>query len=238
MKKVVLMLLAGLAAPPAWAQSHGAMLPFYGGQIGLSGDLHVEFVVRDGLIRAWVRDHADKPVAAVGKATVLVGAARHEVSFTEDGAGLKAELPVKAADKVTAVLSLTAQGRPLSARFAQAELVQPSLTGAALAGKAVFERVCATCHGTALRGSDQGPPLIHAWYAPGGGHDDSQVLKVLREGTKGHMWKLGDMPKPEGLKAGEDKPALAYVRAMQAANGIDQSAPLPGMGGHSGHSGH
>ncbi|OAN47858.1 cytochrome c [Magnetospirillum moscoviense] len=233
--KKVLVLLAGLAAGPAWAQSHGAMLPFYGGQIGLSGDLHVEFVVRDGMIRAWVRDHADKPVAAAGKATVLVGATKHEVSFAEDGAGLKAELPVKAADKVTAILSLTAQGRPLSARFAQAELVQPSLTGAALAGKAVFERVCATCHGTALRGTDQGPPLIHAWYAPGGGHDDSQVLKVLREGTKGHMWKLGDMPKPEGLKPGEDKPALAYVRAMQAANGIDQSAPAAGKGGHSGH---
>lgn len=237
--KKVLMLLAGLAATPAWAQSHGSMLPFYGGQIGLSGDLHVEFAVRDGVVRAWVRDHADNPVAATGKATLLVGAGKHEVAFVVDGAGLKAELPVKAADKVTAILALTAQGRSLSARFTQAELVQPSLTGAALAGKAVFERVCAVCHGVALRGSDQGPPLIHPWYAPGGGHDDTQVLKVLREGTKGHMWKLGDMPKPEGLKPGEDKPALAYVRAMQAANGIDQTpAAMTGAGGHSGHSGH
>lgn len=234
--KKVLVLLAGLAATPAFAQSHGAMLPFYGGQIGLSGDMHVEFVVRDGMIRAWVRDHADNPVAATGKATLLIGAARHEVAFGPDGTGLKAELPVKAADKVTAILALTAQGRPLSARFAQAELVQPGLTGAAQAGKAVFDRVCAVCHGAALRGTDQGPPLIHAWYAPGGGHDDSQVLKVLREGTTGHMWKLGDMPKPEGLKPGEDKAVLAYVRAMQAANGIDQApAAMMGGGGHSGH---
>jgi hypothetical protein len=235
--KKVLSLVAVLAASPAWAQSHGAMLPLYGGQIGLSGDLHVEFAIRDGGLRTWVRDHADMPVAASGKATVLVNGARHEAVFASDGAALTAPAPVTSADKVTAVLSLTVQGRPLSARFAQEALVRPVLTGPALAGQAVFERVCASCHGVSLRGTDQGPPLLHAWYAPGAGHDDAQVLQVLRNGAKGHMWKFGDMPKPEGLKPGEDKPALAYVRAMQAANGIDQTAPTA-TGGHGMHAGH
>lgn len=230
MKKTLFALVALMAAPPALAQ----MQPMYGGQIGVSGDAHVEFAVRDGAIRAWVRDHADKPLAATGKATLLVGGKKLDVPLVADGDGLAAQVPVASADKVVAVLSLNAGGKPVSARFAQEAVVVPTLTGAAKDGKAVFEDVCASCHGTALRGTDAGPPLLHAWYAPNAGHDDKQVLKTINEGAKAHMWKFGDMPKP-ALKPGQDKQALAYIRAMQVANGIDGGAAAIMPGGHSHH---
>lgn len=234
MKTKIVLAVAVLASGPALAQ--GAMQPFYGGQIGMSGDLHVEFAVRDGGLRAWVRDHADKPVPATGKATVLAGGQKLEVAFKPDGDGLTADAPVKSGDKLVAVVSLSAAGKPVSARFAQEAVVTPVLAGPVLAGKAVFEGVCATCHGPALRGTDAGPPLLHNWYAPGAGHDDRQVLTVINGGTKGHMWKFGDMPKPEGLKPGQDKEVLAYIRAMQSANGIDGGgAAAANKGGHAHH---
>jgi mono/diheme cytochrome c family protein len=234
MLKAILVVTTVLAAGPALAQ--GAMQPFYGGQIGLSGDLHVEFAVRDGALRAWVRDHADKPVAAAGKATLLANSQKIEVVFTPDGAGLIAKAPISSGDKLVAVLALSAAGKAVSARFAQEAVVTPALAGAALAGKPVFDKVCAECHGTALRGSDSGPPLLHNWYAPNSGHDDKQVLKTINNGTQGHMWKFGDMPRPEGLKPGQDVETLAYVRAMQAANGIDGGAAAAmGKGGHAHH---
>lgn len=232
--KSILIATAVLAAGPVFAQ--GAMQPFFGGQIGVSGDLHVEFAVRDGGIRAWVRDIGDKPVPAIGKATLLAGGQKLDLVLKPDRGGLTAEAPVKSGDKLVAVLSLSAGGKPVSARFAQEAVAVPALSGPAVAGKQVFERICATCHGTALRGSDAGPPLLHDWYAPNTGHDDKQVLTVINNGTKGHMWKFGDMPKPDGLKPGQDKEALAYIRAMQAANGIDGgAAAVLGAGGHAGH---
>ena len=238
--------LIALAAP-AWA--HGTAVPFFGGQVTASGDLHVELAIRDGGIRVWVRDHADKPVVAAGKAILLINGAKSELSLRSQGDHLIAEAAVKAADKVVAVLSLELAGKPLSVRFAQEALKVPTLDARANAGQGVFQTVCATCHGPSLRGTDQGPPLLHPWYAAGAGHDDSQVLTVIGNGTAGHMWKFGDMPKPEGLKPGQEKDVLAYIRAMQAANGIGPAAEaampvmpgmptMPGTNDHGGHSGH
>ena len=146
----------------------------------------------------------------------------------------------RAADKVTAILALSVGGKPVSARFTQAELGTPaSLTPQALAGKTTFEGICATCHGKAMRGTDNGPPLLHPYYAPGAGHGDDMILGSIANGTQSHHWKFGDMPKPQGVKAGQEKDVLAYIRAMQAANGI-VAAPQPVMmhGDHGGHGGH
>lgn len=240
-----LFVLAVLATVSAPAFAHQAATPFYGGQTAASGDLHVEFAIRDGGLRVWVRDHAEKPVAATGKATLLVGGAKSEITLRADGDRLVGEAPVKTADKVVAVLALSAGGKAVSARFAQEALVQPTLNTAASVGQGLFVANCASCHGPSLRGTDQGPPLLHAWYAAGAGHDDTQVLKVIGNGTQGHMWKFGDMPKPDGVKAGQEKDILAYIRAMQAANGIGAAPaamPMPNMpsmdGGHGGHAGH
>lgn len=225
--------LIGTSVP---ASAHGTATAWYGGQIAESGDVRIEFAVRDGAIRAWLRDHDDKAVMASGKATLLVGGKKIDASFKVDGESLFAETPVMAADKVAAILTLVVNGKPVSIRFGQEAVVMPQLSPQALAGKQVFEQICATCHGVALRGSDNAPPLLHALYAPGSGHGDDVILAAARAGAKAHMWKFGDMPKPEGLKPGQENEVLVYLRAMQTANGFAGVAATPMN--HSGHAGH
>lgn len=236
---LVALTFAGAAAP---ALADGALVAAYGGQITETpGGVRVEFAVRDGSVRAWVRDHGNKPVAAIGKATLLVGGKKLEVPLKAEGAALTADAPVASADKVQAILSLTVDGKPVSARFAQEALVVPTLAAQAQTGKQAFEQVCATCHGPSLRGSDAAPPLLHPFYGPNSGHGDDAILNAVTKGAKSHHWKFGDMPKPEGLKPGQEKDVLAYIRAMQAANGIGaMPASMPGMdhGGHGSHGSH
>ena len=235
MKTRLLTLALFLAIPSALA--HGILAAFYGGQIAESGDYRAEFAVRDGSVKVWVRDHDDKPVKASGKATLLLGGQKLEVPLGAQGDGLVAEAPVKARDKLAAVLGLEVNGKPLSVRFMQAEVVSPAaLPAQADSGRKVFETVCATCHGAALRGSDNGPPLLHPFYALGSAHGDDVILAAMNNGAKSHMWKFGDMPKPDGLKPGQDKDVLAYIRAMQAANGLGGTPPTAiGADPHAGH---
>lgn len=223
------------------AMADGAMMPAYGGQMVETAEgIRVEFAIREGAIRTWVRDHGDKPIPVSnvsGKATLLVGRKKVELPLKVEGDSLLADGAVSQADKVTAILSLTVNGKPISARFSQVDLVQPNaLTPEAQAGKLAFETACAMCHSKSLRGTDNGPPLLHAYYAPGAGHGDDIVLATIANGTKSHHWKFGDMPKPEGLKTGQEKDVLTYIRAMQAANGI--TATPQGMMSHGNHSGH
>ncbi|WP_161539588.1 efflux RND transporter permease subunit [Paramagnetospirillum kuznetsovii] len=214
------------SAPPALA--HGAMSAWYGGQyLETAESIRIEFLVRDGGIRVWVRDHDDKTIVASGKATLLVGGKTVEAVFAPDGGSLFAPAPVQAADKVSAVLSLTVKGKTVMARFGQDAVATPGLSPKAQAGKQAFEQVCATCHGIALRGSDRAPPLLHPSYGANSGHGDETIVAAVNTGAKSHMWKFGDMPKPEGLKAGQDQELVAYIRAMQAANGMGGAAPAP-----------
>lgn len=215
--------LAGTTLP---ALAHTSVAAWYGGQIQETPDgIRVEFAVRDGAVRAWVRDHDDRPIGAGGKAVLLVGGKKIDAAFTPDGDSLQAAAAVTPADKLAAILSLTVNGKPVAARFSQEALIVP--TQVAPAGKQVFEQNCAVCHGTALRGSDHAPPLLHPSYAPGSGHGDEVILAAARTGAKSHMWKFGDMPKPEGLKPGQEKDVLAYIRAMQAANGLGTDVAMP-----------
>lgn len=229
--------MTGMAVP---ALAHGSMAAWYGGQIAEAADeSRVEFAVRDGGIRVWVRDHADKPVAASGKATLLVGGKKLDVALRVDGEALTGDVVITAADKVAAILSLSVNGKPVSVRFSQEAVVIPRLSAQASAGKAAFQQVCATCHGTALRGSDAAPPLLHKFYEIGSGHGDDVILSAATGGAKSHMWKFGDMPKPEGLKPGQEKDVLAYIRTMQAANGFAGTPDATAMPmNHSGHMSH
>lgn len=222
------------------AMADGMLMPAYGGQMVETPEgVRVEFAVREGAIRTWVRDHGDKPIPASnvsGKATLLVGSKKVELPLQAEGETLVATGAISQAEKVTAILSLTVNGKPVSARFTQAELVKPTaLEPQAEAGKMAFESVCAKCHSVSLRGTDNGPPLLHPYYAPGAGHGDDVILATISNGRKGHHWKFGDMPKPEGLKPGQEKDVLTYVRAMQAANGITAGGAAMMPGGHSGH---
>jgi cytochrome c2 len=138
----------------------------------------------------------------------------------------QAQAPVKSSDGLAVVVRLKQARKLVTARFAQAALVIPALSPDAAAGKTAFDGGCAKCHGQALRGTDKAPPLLHPLYAPGSGHGDSLILAAMTHGATGHMWKFGDMPKPDGLEPGQDKQILAYIRVMQAANGLGDGAGL------------
>lgn len=226
-----------LTGTAAAALAHGTVAAWYGGQVTETADeSRIEFAVRDGGVRVWVRDHSDGPVAASGKATLLVNGKKLDLPLKAEGDKLSADAALTATDKVTAILSLSVNGKPVSARFSQEALVSPPLSAQAGAGKEAFEQVCATCHGTSLRGSDAGPPLLHPFYAAGSGHGDDIILSAATTGAKAHHWKFGDMPKPEGLKPGQEKDVLAYIRAMQTANGLGATAMPAAMPmDHSGH---
>jgi cytochrome c2 len=229
MKKVFLTLaILATALAPRLGSAHGMLQAGHGGQIVEVGDLRIEFAVREGGLRAWVRDHDDHAKAATGKVTLLTAKGTTTVPFKAGAEMLAAEAPVITAESITAVLSLVVDGKPVSARFVQMDVVRPVLSAAAATGKQSFESVCAKCHGSALRGTDQGPPLLNAIYAPAN-HGDDVILAAMKNGAPQHMWQLGNMPKPEGLAPGAEPDVLAYIRAMQAANGIGTSAPAMDM---------
>lgn len=95
----------------------------------------------------------------------------------------------------------------------------PTLTAEAAAGKPVFERVCAECHGPTAGGSDKGPPLIHRYYEPGH-HGDGAFTRAINFGARQHHWSFGNMPAQTKVAPNEVAPVVRYVRELQAANGI------------------
>ncbi len=91
-------------------------------------------------------------------------------------------------------------------------------TGAS--GPALYAQACASCHGTDLRGTDQGPPFIDALYRPGH-HADAAFLLAVRRGVRSHHWDFGNMPRIEGLSDDQVKAIVQYVRERQRAEGIE-----------------
>jgi mono/diheme cytochrome c family protein len=91
---------------------------------------------------------------------------------------------------------------------------------AADGGAALFESRCAECHGREATGTDRGPPLVHRTYEPGH-HGDEAFYRAVREGVRGHHWPFGDMPPVAGVPDEEIARIVAYVRALQKANGIE-----------------
>lgn len=97
----------------------------------------------------------------------------------------------------------------------------PDLTGAAILGQTAFNAKCAVCHGANAAGQlGIAPPLIHKIYEPSH-HGDMAFVMATQNGVKSHHWRFGDMPPVEGLTNGDLKNIIAYVRAVQQANGIN-----------------
>lgn len=95
-----------------------------------------------------------------------------------------------------------------------------SLDPAAATGRSIFAAKCAQCHGAEAGGRyGLGPPLIHPFYRPGH-HADAAFLLAVRNGVPAHHWRFGNMPPVPGLTEGDVKMIVAYVRAVQQANGI------------------
>ena len=89
----------------------------------------------------------------------------------------------------------------------------------AVAGRRVYDRTCAACHGSGGRGTSKGPPFVDPIYEPS--HDgDAAFVFAVRQGVTAHHWQFGDMPPQSGISDADILNVVAYVRALQRASGI------------------
>lgn len=108
---------------------------------------------------------------------------------------------------------------PASGR-AIVEVTVPTLEGKAVLGKLAFVAKCASCHGENAVGQvGIAPPLVHKIYEPSH-HGDMSFVMAARNGVRAHHWKFGNMPSIDGITDAEVGTIVAYVRALQRANGI------------------
>ena len=86
-------------------------------------------------------------------------------------------------------------------------------------GKGMFEKNCASCHGTDLKGTKVGPPFLPPFYVPSH-HSDASFQIAVRNGVKAHHWQFGDMAPIPGVSADDVAHITAYVRGQQRRVGI------------------
>ena len=111
-----------LAFAPVPGFAHGELpLASHGGLVQEAGEMYLELVVKGADVTVYVLDEARKPVPgtqASGTATILVDGKSHKVELkAAEGNSLHAVLPVQAAGRVVATVSLKVGGRTASARF-------------------------------------------------------------------------------------------------------------------------
>jgi mono/diheme cytochrome c family protein len=87
------------------------------------------------------------------------------------------------------------------------------------AGKKLYGEKCVQCHGGDLRGTKEGPPLVHRIYEPSH-HGDVAAQIAVKHGSRQHHWNFGDMKPVPGVSADEIAHITAYVRAEQRKAGI------------------
>ena len=115
---------------------------------------------------------------------------------------------------VAAAISL-----PVAAQSIQVPQPSPGLMPNPAAGKALFEKSCASCHGANLQGNDKGPPMLNRIYEPSH-HDDAAFQLAVKNGSRAPHWKFGDMPPFPGLTPDDVAQITAYVRLEQRKAGI------------------
>jgi len=99
-----------------------------------------------------------------------------------------------------------------------------TVPGSDLDGAALYEQSCASCHGSDLRGTDQGPSHLSEVYEPGHHSDDSFRAAIAR-GVPAHHWDFGDMEPVPGLDDAEVDAIIAYIRQQQQAEGFEPYPP-------------
>lgn len=112
----------------------------------------------------------------------------------------------------------------LAAGHAQAQAMQIPKPAAGLmpnpaAGKNLYAATCTQCHGADLRGTTQGPPLLHRIYEPSH-HGDVAFQIAVKYGSRQHHWNFGDMKPVPGVSPDDVAHITAYVRAEQRRAGI------------------
>ena len=99
-------------------------------------------------------------------------------------------------------------------------LVPDQISDLGLLGKNIFELKCQSCHGINAAGRhEMGPPLVHKIYEPSH-HSDQSFYRAVALGVKSHHWSVCNMAAVEGLRKGDVKAIISYVRELQRENGI------------------
>lgn len=86
-------------------------------------------------------------------------------------------------------------------------------------GKLGYDENCASCHGSDLKGTRQGPPFLHAVYEPSH-HGDEAFYRAIANGVRAHHWRFGDMPAVANVSREQAKEIVAYIRQQQREVGI------------------
>lgn len=106
------------------------------------------------------------------------------------------------------------------AQSVMVEVEVPELGATEQEGAALFAAKCASCHGPNAAGQDGvGPPLVHVIYEPGH-HSDMSFFLAARMGVRAHHWSFGNMPAQPQVSDEDVAKIVAYIRALQRANGI------------------
>lgn len=95
----------------------------------------------------------------------------------------------------------------------------PGLKLDVVAGKALYDAKCAACHGADLKGSVQGPPMLHKFYESSH-HGDRAFQAAARYGVRAHHWNFGNMAPVAGVTADDVAHITAYIRKEQQQVGI------------------
>lgn len=95
----------------------------------------------------------------------------------------------------------------------------PEMTPELSRGELNYGLRCGSCHGKNLVGTDKGPPFLHPVYHKGH-HGDKSFYIASKQGAKAHHWNFGDMKPVDGITDAQIASILAYIRAVQAANGL------------------
>lgn len=95
----------------------------------------------------------------------------------------------------------------------------PGLMPNPAAGKTLYGKHCARCHGQNLMGTVEGPPFLHKIYEPAH-HGDAAFQRAVKFGVRAHHWGFGDMPPVAGLTPDDVAQITAHIRARQRRAGI------------------
>lgn len=94
----------------------------------------------------------------------------------------------------------------------------------AVQGEAIYQQSCASCHGSDLRGTDEGPSHLSKVYEPGH-HPDAAFRSAIENGARAHHWGFGDMAPVSGLDDDEIEAVIAYIRHQQEEHGFEAYPP-------------
>lgn len=120
----------------------------------------------------------------------------------------------------SALMPTGAAGVPAGEGTDIVQITVPELTGNAILGEKIFNLKCAACHGQNAVGTEGvAPPLVHKVYEPNH-HGETAFVLAAKNGVHAHHWSFGNMPPVDGVTDGDVKMVVAYIRALQQANGI------------------